>query len=71
MIFGNICKVPKSAAIPISIYLIVNLASCVQYRISPMQIRSIPPPTHALWIPISTGTLHYIMHKNCFCIFNM
>ena len=57
-----------SAAIPMSIYLIVNSESFVQYLISHMEVKSIPPPIHLLCIPAITGTLHSIMLSKDFCI---
>ncbi len=68
VIFDKNCRVPKSAAIPISIYFIVNSASAVQYRTSHIEIRSTPPPIHFPWIPTKTGTRQSKTFRNVFCM---
>ncbi len=68
VILDKNCRVPKSAAIPISIYFIVNSASAVQYRTSHIEIRSTPPPIHFPWIPTKTGTRQSKTFRNVFCM---
>mmetsp|Transcript_43414 Transcript_43414/g.86111 ORF Transcript_43414/g.86111 Transcript_43414/m.86111 type:complete len:239 (-) Transcript_43414:74-790(-) len=54
-IFGNRCKVPMSAAMPILTSAIDIQVSSLQYRMSQALTRSTPPPTTPLCMAATTG----------------
>merc|ERR1719318_1590406 len=56
---GSLCRVPTSAASPMSTSFTQNQASVVHNLISVAVIRSTPAPTQALWMQQIIGLLHF------------